>query len=92
MVPYMSTFIDAISVVATMWLSLMKKNWTKKQWIYVLDENGNQVFEQLKNTQLTGGINISLQAEGLFGSTNEIELQKLIQIYQTLAPGGAVKS
>jgi len=34
----MSTFVDALSTVAQMWLSLMKKNWTKEQWIYVNDE------------------------------------------------------
>ncbi len=92
MSPYISTFIDAISVVAQMWLSLMKKNWTKEQWIYVLDDQGNQTFQALHNTDLTGWINLSLQAEWLFGSTNALELQKLIQVYQTLAPGGAVKA
>ena len=92
MSPYMSTFVDVLSTVAQMWLSLMKKNWTKEQWIYVNDEQWNQVFEAIKNNQLTWGINISLQAEWLFGSTNELELQKLIQVYQTLAMSWAIKS
>jgi len=38
MSPYISNFVDAVSVVAQMWLSLMRKYWTKDQWIYVNDE------------------------------------------------------
>lgn len=37
-------------------------------------------------------MNISLQAEGLFGSTNELELKKLIDTYMLLAPSGFFKS
>lgn len=70
----------------------MKKYWTKDRWIYVLDEQGNQLFEEINNRSLAGGINVSLQAEGLFGSTNEMELRKLIEVYQTLAPSGFVKA
>jgi hypothetical protein len=52
MSPYISTFVDAISIVAQMWLILMKKYWTRKQWIYILDEAGNQLFEQVHNKNL----------------------------------------
>jgi len=50
--PYISTFVDAMSIVAHMWLSLMKKYWTAKEWIYVLDEQGSQVFSELSNKDL----------------------------------------
>lgn len=86
MSPYISTFVDAVSVVAMMWLKLIKKYWAENRYIYVLDESGNQIFEEMSNKQLLGWINISLQPEGLFGSTNELELQKLISTYQLLAP------
>jgi hypothetical protein len=39
MSPYLSTFADAMSIVAQMWLSLIKKKWTSKEWIYILDED-----------------------------------------------------
>ena len=90
--PYISTFVDAMSIVAQMWLSLIKKNWTRDRFIYILDEQWNQTFEEINNSKILGWINISLHAEWLFGSTNEIELNKMIQIYQTLAPSGFFSS
>lgn len=92
MSPYISTFVDAISVVATMWLKLVKQHWNEDRFIYVLDESGNQLFTEMSNKKLLGWINISLQAEWLFGSTNELELQKLISTYTVLAPSGFLKS
>lgn len=83
--PYMATFVDALSQIAIMWLSLMKKNWTEKQWIYILDDAGNQIFEEVQNSDLTWGINLSLKAEWMFGSINELELQNLSTAYQALA-------
>jgi len=38
MSPYVSNFLDAISIVAQMWLKLVKKYWTKEQLIYILDD------------------------------------------------------
>ncbi len=92
MSPYISTFVDAVSVVAGMWLSLIKKNWTEERFIYVLDEAGTQTFESMRNDKLLGGINLSLQAEGLFGSTNELELQKILGVYNTLKDSGFANS
>lgn len=92
MSPYISTFVDAVSVVAMMWLKLIKKYWAEDRFIYVLDEMGNQVFTEMSNKKLLGWINISLQSEWLFGSTNELELQKLMTTYQVLAPSGFMKS
>lgn len=84
--PYISNYLDAVSKIAYMWLAMIKKFWVKEQYIYVLDENWNQVEQILKNKNLAWMINLSLQAEWMFGSVNELELQKLISIYQTLAP------
>lgn len=84
MSPYISNFLDAISVVAQMWLELCKKFWVKEQYIYVLDENWKQIEELISNKNLTWWVNISLQAEWMFGSVNELELQKLISVYNTL--------
>lgn len=92
MSPYMSTFVDAVSVVAVMWLKLIKKYWTKRRYIYILDDSGNQTFVEMSNKDLLGWINISLQAEGLFWSTNELELKKLIDTYMMLAPSWFFKS
>gem|GEM_PF-6496317 len=38
MSPYISTFLDSISIVAQMWLIMVKKYWSTEQFIYVLDE------------------------------------------------------
>lgn len=92
MSPYISNFLDAISVVAWMWLELCKRFWVQEQYIYVLDEDGKQIEELISNKNLTGGVNISLRAEGMFGSVNELELQKLISIYQTLSPSWFITS
>lgn len=54
MSPYMSTFVDAVSVVAVMWLKLIKKYWTKKRYIYILDDSGNQTFMEMSNKDLLG--------------------------------------
>jgi hypothetical protein len=81
-----------MSIVAQMWLSLIKKKWTSKEWIYILDEDWNQIESELNNKDLLWAINISLQAEWLFGSTNELELQKLMDVYRELAPSGYFKS
>lgn len=85
MSPYISNFVDAVSIVAQMWLSLMRKYWSREQWIYVNDENWEQTWQAVNNSQLMWGLNISLQAEGLFGTTNELEMQKMIAVYKTLA-------
>ena len=85
MSPYISNFLDAISEVAYMWLALIKKYWVSEQFIYILDEDWRQVEQAIKNKDLTWWINISLQAEWMFGTINELELQKLISVYQTVA-------
>ena len=54
MSPYISTFVDAVSVVAMMWLKLIKKYWAEDRFIYVLDEMGNQVFTEMSNKKLLG--------------------------------------
>jgi len=90
--PYISTFLEALSIVAMMWLSMIKKFWKKEQFIYVLDEDWGQTAETIKNTDLLWWINLSLNAEWMFGSFQELELQKLISLYQTLAPSWFIQS
>ena len=90
--PYISTFLDAISIVAKMWLELVKKYWTEEQFIYVLDEDWEQVAKTMKAKHLMWWINISLNAEGMFWAFEELELQKLVTMYQTLAPSWFVTS
>ena len=50
--PYVSSFVNAMSQVAQMWFSMVKKNWSKERFIYVLDDAGNQVFEEMHNKDL----------------------------------------
>lgn len=90
--PYISNFLDALSLVGYMWLSLVKKFWAKEQFIYIFDENWNQIEKAFKNKDLLWQINISLQAEGMLWTVNELDMQKLISLYSTLAPSGFITS
>lgn len=92
MSPYVSNFLDAISIIAQMWLKLAKKYWTKDEFIYILDEAWEQLFREINNKQLIGGLNITLEAEWIFWVNDALELNKLISMYQTLAPSGFIQS
>ena len=90
--PYVSNFLDAISVVAQMWLKLIKKYWSSKQMIYILDAEWKQTWESINKKSITGGINLSLEAEWMFWANDSLELKKLIDMYNTLAPSGFAES
>ncbi len=90
--PYVSNFLDAISIVAQMWLKLVKKYWTKEQLIYILDEEWEQTWEAIQWTKLLWGVNLSLETEWMFGTNQAIEAKKLIELYNTLWPSGFFKS
>lgn len=90
--PYVSNFLDAISIVAQMWLKLIKKYWWAEQMIYVLDAEWEQTWEAIKKTGLTGWVNVSLEAEGMFGTNEELKHKKIIELYNTLAPSGFAQS
>ena len=93
MSPFLSNFLDAISVVAQMWLLLVKNYRKKEQFIYVLDqEAGTQTEMTIQNTDILWKMNISLQAEWMFGSYNELEVNKLINTYNTLAGSWFINS
>lgn len=83
--PYLSNFLNSTSQVAYMWLAMIKKFWVKEQFIYVLWADWTQTSEFIQNKDLTWAVNLSLQAEWMFGSVNELELQKLISLYQTVS-------
>lgn len=92
MSPFMSNFIDSVSQIAVMWIKILKKFWTEKQFIYILDDLWSQTFKTIQNSDLTWWINVSLQAEWLFGTVNELEFKKLVSMYQLLAPSWFIKS
>lgn len=90
--PYVSNFLDAISIVAQMWLKLVKKYWWPSQMIYILDDEWNQVWESIKKTWLTWWVNISLEAEWMFWANEELKYKKIIELYNTLAPSWFAQS
>lgn len=83
--PYISNFLDATSIVAQMWLSMVKKYWGASQFIYVLDEEGARFEKQIKKKDLIGNVNITLDIEGMFTSNKNLEVKKLIDMYNTLS-------
>lgn len=92
MSPYVSNFLDAISIVAQMWLKLVKKYWTAKQMIYILDDEWNQTWEAIQKSNLLWGVNLSLETEWMFWTNQALEAKKLIDLYNTLWPSGFFKS
>jgi len=84
--PYVSNFLDALSIIAQMWLKLIKKYWGAEQMIYILDEEWNQTWEAIKKTNILWWVNISLEAEWMFGVNEELKHKKIIELYNTLAP------
>jgi len=90
--PYVSNFLDAISIVAQMWLKLIKKYWDAEKMIYVLDGEWNQTWEAIKKSGLSGGVNISLESEGMFWVNEELKHKKIIELYNTLGPSGFAQS
>ena len=83
--PYLSTFLNSVSQIWYMWLAMIKKFWMTEQFTYILWDNWKQIEQSISNQDLIWMVNLSLQAEWMFGSVNELELQKLISVYQTVA-------
>jgi len=90
--PYISAFLDSISIVAEMWLKLIKKYWTDKQMIYILDEDWKQVWEELKKKDIMWGVNITLQAEWMVWVNEALRANKLQDLFNTLAPSWFVNA
>jgi len=90
--PYVSNFLDAISIIAQMWLKLIKKYWKSEQMIYILDEEWNQTWEAIKKANILWWVNISLEAEWMFGANEELKHKKIIELYNTLAPSWFAQS
>ena len=90
--PYLSTFLNAVSNIAYMWLAMIKKFWNTEQFTYILWEDWSQTAKMIRNDELTWMVNLSLQAEWMFWAINELELQKLISVYQTLSEWGIVNA
>ncbi len=83
--PYISNFLDATSIVAQMWLSMVKKYWGASQFIYILDEEWARFEKNIKKKDLIGNVNITLDIEGMFTSNKNLEVKKLIDMYNTLS-------
>lgn len=83
--PYLSTFLNSVSQIWYMWLAMIKKFWMTEQFTYILWDDWKQIEQFISNQDLIWMVNLSLQAEWMFGSVNELELQKLISVYQTVA-------
>lgn len=60
--------------------------------IYILDSEGNQTWEAIKKTGLTGWVNVSLEAEWMFWANEELKYKKVVELYNTLSPSGFADS
>lgn len=83
--PYISNFLDATSIVAQMWLSMVKKYWGTSQFIYILDEEWARFEKNIKKKDLIWNVNITLDIEWMFTSNKNLEVKKLIDMYNTLS-------
>ena len=90
--PYVSAFLDSISIIAEMWLKLIKKYWTSKQMIYILDEDWEQTWKDITNKDLLWQVNISLAAEWMVWVNEALRAKKIQDLYNALAPSGFVNA
>lgn len=89
--PFVGTFVDCMSEVAQMWLTLIIKNWTAPQMVSVTDETGRTTLTKLRNKDLLGRVNISLEMNGMFGGMNELRYKKLMETYNALSGSGKIQ-
>ena len=84
---FMKKFAETLSDIWYFQLQLCRKMWTTEQWWYVLDDNGNQIeFDKWVSAKdLTGWFNISLESEWLLAVNKEVEINKLMEIYNWLS-------
>jgi hypothetical protein len=91
MSPYVSSFIEVLVEIGEMWLRMMRKRWVKENFVSVLDEeSGERVEKYLKNTDLVGGISLSLAPDGLFTNFNDMKFKRLMEFYTQIAASGIV--
>jgi hypothetical protein len=67
-----------MSGIAQKWLLLMIQYWVEERWMAVTgDENGMK----LKNKDLIGGVNITLQMDSMFSAIKDFEYKKLLEVF-----------
>ena len=83
--PYIESFFDGLVAVWEQWLHLTKEFWSNKQYILILDEEGTQTEEYIRNTDLIWKTNITLDINGLISKSNRETHKQLVEAYNLFA-------
>ena len=83
---FLKKFSHTISDIWYFQLFLCRKNWTKPQWWYTMEEWEQMEWETpISWRDLAGWFNISLETEWLLSVNKETEINKLLSMYDKFA-------
>lgn len=90
--PYIDSFINCVSQVMQMWLTLMIDNWTKEQYVSITGKNGEVTWKMLSNKDIAGDLIVSLDLDGLMSARNDINVKRLIEFFPQIVNTGLAEN
>lgn len=83
--PFLDSLVKCMSGIAQKWLLLMIEYWVEARWVAV---TGDEAGMKLKNKDLIGGVNVTLQMDSMFSAIKDFEYKKLLEVFtQTRGTG-----
>ncbi len=83
--PFLDSLVKCMSGIAQKWLLLMIEYWVQERWVAV---TGDESGMKLKNKDLIGGVNVTLQMDSMFSAIKDFEYKKLLEVFtQTRGTG-----
>ena len=88
--PFMSAFVEAVSMIAEMWIQLMRMEWTQEKYISVSWATPDELatMEALSNTKLTGAVGITLNLDSMISAIDELMSRNMLEIWNQMAGKG----
>lgn len=85
---FMNSMVSAVSEVAGMWLKLMRLKWTEERFVRIVGDGGAETFKMLSTKDMVGNLRVSVRPDGMFANINDANFQRLLSVYNALAPSG----
>lgn len=88
--PFMAAFVEAVTMIAQMWLRLMQDNWTYEKYINVSGATAEEAInlDTLTNAKLTGAVGITLNLDSMISSIDELLSRNMLEIWNQMAGKG----
>lgn len=88
----MASFVEAVTMIAEMWLRLMQDNWTYEKYINVsgATKEEAQQMESLTNAKLTGAVGITLNLESMISTIDELLSRNMLEMWNQMAGKGLI--